>query len=185
MKVNRAVLTAIVIVVVLIAGWWLFRGGRGAGHISLIDRFGEAMEKKPNPEVFSIVDANLAGVTKKAIAMQPTAGTRIKWKVKVPDDGWLWVSVGMQPEAWTKEGDGLKFLVGISDGRTSEELFAQHVNPFANQGDRKWIDVRVDLSTYAGEDVELFFNTYGSLPGHPADVRNDLGLWGNPEIVVR
>jgi hypothetical protein len=143
------------------------------------------MEKRPSPELFSIVDATLAGVTKKAIAVQPTAGTRIKWKVRVPDDGWLWVSVGMQPEAWTKEGDGLKFLVLVSDGRASEELFAQHLNPFANQGDRKWMDVRVDLSTYAGEEVELFFNTYASLPGKPADLRNDLGLWGSPEIVVR
>jgi hypothetical protein len=185
MKANRAVLTAIVIVVVLIVGWWLFgRGGR-AGRIDLIDQFGQAIEKRPDPALFSVVDATLAGVTKRAIAVQPTAGTRLKYKVRVPDDGWLWVSVGMQPEAWEKEGDGLKFLVGVSDGRASEELFAQHLNPFANQGDRKWVDVRVDLSTYAGEEVELFFNTYGSLPGQAPDLRNDLGLWGSPEIVVR
>ena len=75
--------------------------------------------------------------------------------VTVPEDGWLWVSVGMRPEAWEKEGDGIKFLVGVSDGRAFEQLFAQHLNPFANHGDRKWIPVRVDLSTYAGEEVEI------------------------------
>ena len=84
-----------------------------------------------------------------------------------------------------KEGDGIKFMVGVSDGRAFEQLFEQHVNPFANQGERKWIDVRVDLSTYAGEEVDLVFNTFASAPGQGADQRNDDGLWGSPEIVVR
>jgi hypothetical protein len=187
MKGNRAVLTAVVIVVVLVLGWWLFgRGGRG-GRIDLVERFDEA-QKRPATDVFSVADATLGGVTKKAIAINPTAGSRLTWKVRVPDDGWLWVSVGMKQEAWEKEGDGLKFMVGVSDGRAFEPLFEQHLNPFANQGDRKWVDVRVDLSTYAGEDVDLVFNTYASLPGQGGaggDTRNDFGLWGSPEIVVR
>jgi hypothetical protein len=79
-------------------------------------------------------------------------------------------------------------MVGISDGRAFEPLFEQHVNPFAMQGDRKWIDVRVDVSTYAGEEVDLIFNTFASPPGKSpplGDSRNDLGLWGSPQIVVR
>ena len=186
MKGNRAVLTAVVVLVVIGVGWWLFgRGGAGNRRIDLIERFASAEEKRPDPNLFSVVDATLAGVTKKAIAIKPTGSTRIKYRVRIPDDGWLWVSVGMQPEAWTAEGDGLKFLIGISDGRAFEELYTQHVHPFANQGDRKWFDVRLDLSTYAGEEVELMFNTYASLPGAGNDQRSDLALWGNPEIVVR
>jgi hypothetical protein len=187
MKVNRAVLTAIVVLVVLIVGWWLFGRSGSGGRVDLIERFAEA-QKRPNPEVFSIADTTLAGVTKKAIAITPSVGTRLTWKVRVPDDGWLWVSVGLKPEAWDKEGDGIKFMVGVSDGRAFEQLFEQHVNPFANQGERKWIDVRVDLSTYAGEEVDLVFNTFASAPGQGGpggDLRNDLGLWGSPEIVVR
>ena len=184
MKGNRAVLTAIVIVVVLIVGWWLFGRGGAGGRIDLADRFAEAA-KRPNAELFSIADASLGGVSKKAIAINPTAGSRITWKVRVPDDGWLWVSVGMKQETWDKEGDGIKFLVGVSDGRAFEPLFEQHLNPFANQGDRKWLPVRVDLATYAGEEVDIIFNTYASLPRQPEDQRNDLALWGNPEIVVR
>jgi hypothetical protein len=186
MKGNRAVLTAVVVLAVIVAGWWLFGRGGGNRRIDLLDRFAEAEKRPADPaNLFTVTDVTLAGVTKKAIAIQPTAGTRITFKVRVPDDGWLWVSLGMHPDAWTKEGDGVKFLVGVSDGRAFEELFAQHVHPVANQGDRKWVDVRVDLSTYAGEDISLMFNTYASLPGAPGDMRNDLALWGNPEIVVR
>jgi hypothetical protein len=184
MKGNRAVLTAVVVVVVLVLGWWLFgRSGR-AGRVDLIDRFAEA-EKRPNPEQFSIADVTLAGTSKKAIAMNPLIGTRLIWKVRVPDDGWLWVSIGMKPESWTQEGNGVKFMVLVSDNRASEVVFEQHLNPFANEGDRKWVDGRIDLSTYAGEEVNLIFNTFASPAGKPADMRNDLALWGSPEVVVR
>ena len=70
-------------------------------------------------------------------------------------------------------------------GRTYEPLFQQHVNPFANAGERKWIQVWVDLSSYAGEQIELIFNTNNSPEGKGDDDRVDLALWGNPEIVVR
>jgi hypothetical protein len=184
MKANRAVMTAIVVALVLVVGWWLFGRGGAGEHIDLLERFEQA-EKRPDPALFSIGEATLAGETKRAIAMTPTPGTRIIWKVRVPDDGWLRVSLGMHPDSWEREGDGVKFLVGISDGRAFETLFEQHLHPFANKADRKWVPVTVDLSTYAGEDVELIFNTYSHLPGHPEDHQNDLPLWGVPEIVVR
>ena len=43
----------------------------------------------------------------------------------------------------------------------------------------------VDLSAYGGEEVDLIFNTYASPPGKGSDQRNDLALWGAPEIVIR
>ena len=181
---NRAVLTAVVVVVVLIVGWWLFGRGGGATRVDLVERFADA-QKRPSDELFSVADVTIEGETKKAIAVGPAAGTRLVWKVRVPDDGWLWVSVAMKPETWEKEGDGVKFLVGVSDGRSFEELFTQHLNPFANQSDRKWMPVRVDLSTYAGEEVDVIFNTYSSEKGRGDDQRNDAALWGAPEIVVR
>jgi hypothetical protein len=184
MKGNRAVLTAVVVLVVIVVGWWLFGRSGGGGGIDLVGRLGEA-EKRPNADLFSTVDATLAGETKKAIAVAPTGSTRLVWKVRIPDDGWLWVSVGLRQEAWEKEGDGVKFMVGVSDGRAFEPLFEQHVHPYANQGDRKWIPVRVDLSTYAGEEVDIIFNTFSSLPGQGPDERSDLALWGEPQIVIR
>jgi hypothetical protein len=43
----------------------------------------------------------------------------------------------------------------------------------------------VDLSAYAGQDMEIIFNTRESGPGQGPDARNDLPLWGAPEIVMR
>lgn len=185
MKGNRAVLTAVIIVVVLAAGWWLFRRSSPVSAIRLVDRFAEAKKQPEDPAVYSIGDATLNGETRRAIAIAPVIGSRMTWRVTVPEDGWLSVSVGLKPEAWTQEGDGVLFFVGVSDGRAFEQLFSQHVHPFANAGDRKWIPVMVDLSAYAGEDVDLIFNTRSGPPKKEGDVRADLALWGQPEIVQR
>ena len=88
------------------------------------------------------------------------------WKMRIPDDGWLMVSLGHEAGSrGSKEGDGVLFTVGVSDGRTFEELFTQHIDPFHNKSDRRWVPVLVDLSAYAGEEVELIFNTNASPPG--------------------
>ena len=182
MKGNRAAAAAVIAVVLLLGAWWLFRGGNSASAIALVEQF-DAAEKRPADAKFEVMDVDLNGETRRAILAPPP--TRLTFKVQVPDDGWLKVAVGMKPEAWTQEGDGVLFFVGVSDSRTFETLFTQHVNPFGNPGDRKWIPVWVDLSAYAGEQIDLIFNTRASPPGQGDDARNDLALWGAPEIVVR
>ena len=184
MKGNRSLVLAVGVVAVLILGWWLFGRGGGGGAIDLVERFGSA-EKRPNDGVFAVGDVTLNGETKKAIAVAPSAGTRFTFKARIPDNGWLRVSVGLKQEAWTQEGDGVRFRAIVSDGRASDELFVQDVNPFLNQTDRKWIPVMVDLSAYAGEEVDVMLNTNASTPGKPGDMRSDLAVWGAPEIVVR
>ena len=184
MKGNRAVFAVVVLVILVVAGWWLFKRGRNANGIDLVATF-ESANKRPSADLFSLVDATLTNETRKAISVQPAAGTRLTWKVSVPDSAWLKVALGLKPEAWTNEGDGVKFLVGVSDGRHYEELFTQYVNPFGNPGDRRWIPVMVDLSAYGGEQIEIMLNTYSSMPGKGDDRRNDFALWGAPEIVIR
>jgi hypothetical protein len=184
MKGNRSLFVVVGVLAVLILGWWLFgRGGRSSA-IQLVDLFDSA-EKRPDAGTFKIEDVTINNETKKSITLAPTIGSRIKFKTRVPDDGWLRVSVALKPEAWTLEGDGIRFRAIVSDGRASDELFVQDINPFTNQTDRKWIPVMVDLSAYAGEEVELMLNTNASTPGKGGDVRNDLAVWGAPEIVVR
>jgi hypothetical protein len=184
MKANRTTLTVVVIVVLILAGWFLFRRESAAHTIDLVAQF-EGAKKQPNPGVFTLIDANLNGDTKRAIAVSPTAGTRLTWNVTVPDDGWLWVWVALKPEAWDKPGDGVKFHGGVSDGRSYEQLFTQHVDPFNTPSDRKWTPIKIDLSAYAGEQVAVILNTNSSEPGKGNNQDNDLALWGSPEIVVR
>lgn len=182
MKNNRVAVAAIVVVVLLLAGWWLFKGGGGAGAIDLIAQLPTA-EKRPADGTFEVIDVNLNGETHKAIFTRPES--RIIYKLRVPDDAWLRVRLGLKSEAWTAEGDGVHFHVGVSDGRGFEELFIQTVNPFLNAGERRWIPVMVDLSAYAGEEISLVFNTNNSPPNKGDDDRNDLALWGAPEIITK
>jgi hypothetical protein len=166
MKGNRSLVIAVGVVAVLILGWWLFGRGSGVGVVDLLERF-TAAEKRPDAGLFAVEDVTLNGETKKAIAVAPAVGTRLTFKIRIPDDGWLRVSVGLKPDAWTQEGDGVRFRAIVSDGRASDELFVQDVNPFA------------------GEEVDVMLNTNASTPGKVGDVRNDLAVWGAPEIVVR
>lgn len=179
MKSSRAVLTAVVIVIVAAAGWFVLRRG-SAERIDLLAHYEQATKKGGT---FSVADVTLAGETKRAIVAPPNG--RITFRVRVPDDGWLKVSLGMKPEAWTIEGNGIYFYAGVSDTRAFEELFNQTLNPFANASERRWIPVTVDLSAYAGEEMEIIFNTLASTPGGPPDDRGDMPLWGMPEIVRR
>lgn len=184
MKGNRTILVAVVVVAVMILGWWLLRRGSGGNGIDLLSRF-EAAEKRPNAGVFKIEDVTINGETKRSITLSPVVGSRLIFKTRIPDDGWLRVFMGLKSEAWTMEGDGIRFMVLVSDGRASDGLFTQDINPVANASDRKWTPVMADLSAYAGEEVDIIFNTYASTPGKVGDVRNDLAVWGAPEIVVR
>ena len=176
MKSNRAVLTALVLLVVIAAGWWLFHRGSGV-TVDLLSEFPQA--KKQGGE-FAIADASLGGDSKQAISAPPNG--RLTFHVRVPDDGWLRVSLGMKPESWDKDGNGVLFFAGVSDGRSFEKLFEQVLNPHANPSERRWIPVTVDLSAYAGEELDIIFNTRSSPGGAPEDSRNDLPLWGAPSI---
>src|SRR3954468_4819742 len=170
MKSNRAVLTAIVVLVVLAAGWWLFHRGSSA-KVDLLTQFQKA--KKQGGE-FALADATLAGESKQAIAAPPNG--RITFHPGVPDGGWLRGWLGMKPESWDKDGNGVLFFAGVSDGRSFEKLFEQVLNPRANSSERRWIPVAVDLSAYAGEEMDIILNTRASPAGAAEDTRNDLPL---------
>lgn len=184
MKGNRAALAAVIVIVVLAVAWFMFGRGGSADRLDLIELLATAT-KQPAGATFPVSDITINGETHKAIEVNPP--TRLTWKVRIPEDAWLRVHVGMKPESWTAEGDGVLFFVVASDLRTSETLFEQYVNPFANAGERKWIPVMVDLSQYAGEEMSIIFNTRTSPPVNPPrdDNRNDYAVWGAPEIITR
>lgn len=186
MKKNQWMLVAAVAVVLVVGAFWVMRrGGEPPTAIDLVDQFPTAEKRSPDPipETFSVIDVTIDNQTKRAISMRPTS--RLIYRISVPNDAWLRTALALKPEAWTQEGDGVLFRVGVSDGRKYDELLNQHVNPFAVQGDRRWIPIVVDLSAYGGETVDLIFNTNASLPNKGDDRRNDLSVWGEPQIYVR
>ncbi|MEZ5319954.1 MAG: hypothetical protein R2752_21300 [Vicinamibacterales bacterium] len=177
-------LTAGVAVIAALALWLLVKPGGDRLVADLIDRFPTAEVKRPSPEAFSIADVTLAGETERAIRVDAGA-TRLGWQVEVPDDAWLLVGIGQQEPAWTTEGDGVLFMVGVSDGEEYTELASLLVNPYDNPGDRMWHPLRLDLSVWAGKTVTIIFNTRPSPPDPPADDRRgDQPVWGEPRLVV-
>ena len=178
---------------------WLLMGGREERVVvDLAAGLAAAKERRPTPDIFSVVTATLADEELRAIqATHPAdgpGGSRLKWDVAVPEDAWFAFSIGLMPEAWTTPGDGVLFRVGVSDvspgGPGYEEVFSAIVNPFGNPGDRRWLHLTVDLSPYAGKTVELILNTNASPPAPPGtpgadDRAGDLALWGEPRVIVR
>ncbi len=178
-------LIAGIVIAVLIAWFALRSGGPERVVVNLIDQFPSAKAKRPSADVFSIVDATIDNVTKRAILVKDPS--RLVYEVTLPDDAELKVSLGLLPEAWTTKGDGVLFRILLGAGGAPEEILSLQVNPYENPGDRRWSDITLDLSEYAGETVDLFFNTNSSPPARPPrDDRNgDLAVWGAPRIVSR
>jgi hypothetical protein len=181
MQRNRLVLIVGVVAVVALGAWWYVRSGRENVAVDLIQQLpGAKVASSGDPVTTGEVTIN--NETKRAITIKNVAGTRVTWKVTVPDNGTLLTSLGMTEQGWTMPGDGVLFSVGVSDGKNYDELLSLMMNPFANAGDRKWNDISIDLSQYAGETVDVIFNTRSG----PKDDRNgDFPVWGEPRVVVK
>lgn len=185
---KRPLWLVIGVVAVVGAVWFFMRSGEGRAVVDLVAEFPNAKDKRPLPDLFSLVDATIGGVTKKAILADASKvnapGSRLVYNLTVPNDAWLRVNIGLLEQAWTTAGDGVLFRVLVHVSGQTEELLTYVSNPYANASDRRWHEMMLDLSPYAGENVDLMFNTNSSLPGKD-DRNGDMPVWGAPQIVVR
>ena len=149
----------------------------------LVEALPSATVQRPSPDVFRIVDASLGGQSKRAI--QVAGSSRLVYAVTIPDGAALQVSLGLAEEAWTVAGEGVLFRILLSAPRETDQrqLLNRTVAPGRSPADRGWHDVEIDLSSYAGQTVELFFNTNAG-PQESEARRGDLALWGEPRIVA-
>lgn len=170
--------------VLAVVGWWYYSHTTVKdGTIDLIAALAGA-DKRSNPEPsasnFQVADVTIDGVTRNAILAKPFS--RVIYKVRVPPDAWLDVSFGMRPDSWTLPGDGAQFRIGVSEGRTYDELLRQYVNP--KDGGRKWFSAHLDLSAYEGREVKIILNTDPTATGG-GDSQNDFAVWGEPHVYSR
>jgi hypothetical protein len=143
--------------------------------VSFVDSFPEAVEKRPDaPDTFTISDVTLAGVTKRAIVAKNPS--RIAWSVTIPENARLVLSAGIREEGWTVARDGVSFRASLND----DEVLNLLVDAYGDASARRWHDVEVDLSEFAGETMNVFLKTF---TGRTAD--GDLPVWGEPRIVTR
>jgi hypothetical protein len=171
------------------------RGGDVA--FDLIDQFPSAKERRPKPDSHSVVDATLRGDSRKAILFNGEG--RVKYELTIPPEAFLELGVGMLEEAWKTPGDGVVIFIYVTPldakgqpsytpegGLVTDELISLTVNPYANEADRGWHPLTLDLSKYAGQRVELVFVSRSSPPANPprSDSNGDRLVWGHPRIVV-
>jgi hypothetical protein len=184
---KRSYWIVIILVALLAIGYWLWQRSRETQvAIDFVEQFVTAEKSSSGPleAVFSVGDQNIAGESRPGIYMHPTSRL-IYRRVTVPDDAVLRTWMAIKQEAWDKRTDGVLFRVLVSDGRESPEVINQHVDPSHNPGDRRWVPAEVDLSAYAGEQVDIIFYTNSSLPGQGDNNAHDFAVWGDPAIVVR
>ena len=184
---NRWVMLIGAVVVAALVAWGSRQGtgGGAAAAVDLIQLLPKADRRSgPGPvdQAIRVVTVTIAGESKPCILEQ--AHGRITFRLTPPPSAWFTASLAVDPSAWEKEGDGVLFRLGVSgSGMEYEELLNQHLDPVANKSERRWIPVAIDLSAWAGREINLILSTNASVPGRPDDLRNDLALWGAPTLV--
>jgi hypothetical protein len=182
---SRTRLLLVLAVLVLVAGVAVYFSTRGpaATAIDLVALFGDttkAERRSLRENAFATETVTIDGQAKPSILARPAA--RIIYTVAIPADAWLETSFALKPDVWQKPTDGVQFRIGVSEGRTYDELLRQVVVP--SRGDTRWFTARLDLSAYAGRTVKVIFNTDPGPPGaRNADF--DESVWGAPRIYTK
>jgi hypothetical protein len=182
---SRAAVLAVA-AVILAAGFVYVATNSDTGRpaLSLVDDYPKVVKRSAFPELeaFSVYDATIGNETRRVVYSRPPS--RITWRITLPRNAQLQAWLALRDDSWRQLGNGVVFRIGVSDGRSYQELLSRHVDPYGSPEDRRWIPVAIDLSPFAQKTVDLIFNTDPSLPGMPPDGRNDLALWGEPTVAA-
>ncbi len=113
-----------------------------------------------------------------------TVKTEVIYQISVPDLGALRFAIALSPEVWSPDkGDGVDFQVYITPVDTTQSgqfLLNRYINPKINPSDRRWRNYLLDLSDWAGKEVDIsFINDSG--PAHNWDY--DWAGWADVSIV--
>jgi hypothetical protein len=183
MKTQIRILVGLAAVLAVIGWWYHSNMAVKARTLDLIAEL-PAADKRSNPEPlasnFQVADVTIDGVTKKTVLSKPFG--RLTYTVRIPADAWLDVDFAMRPDSWSLPGDGAQFRIGVSEGRTYDEVLRQFVNP--KEGGQKWFSAHLDLSAYEGREVRIILNTDPG-PNGGGDSQNDFAVWGEPHLYSR
>ena len=167
------IIAGIVVLGVLVA-WLVLRQPSENVVVNFVDEIGAAVEKRPGDDTFRVEEVTIAGETKRAIlAKNPS---RIAWTQVIPENAFLLASLAIGEEGWTVAGDGVSFRVSLND----DEVLNYLVDAYGDASARRWHDVEIDLSEFAGETMNVFLKTF---TGRSA--AGDFPVWGEPRIITR
>lgn len=184
-RLKRTWLIVAVLAVAGVAGYLFLAPAVDDGSIDLVEAFRGAEKRTPiDPAAaFSMDPQTITGETKPSIYAHPPSRI-IFHDIEVPPRARLELFLAIKEEVWTKGTDGVYFRVGVSQGGTYTDLLKRHVDPYQVAADRAWIPVSIDLGAYAGQTVDVIFNTHESPPGPGVNGMYDFAVFGAPRIVV-
>lgn len=104
--------------------------------------------------------------------------SKIVLRTDIPRGGVLQVSAGI-PENKQAKG-AVEFVIGVMENGRNQTVLSQVIDPISNPAHRGWVDLRADLSRFAGRDRELVLET------RAFEKDGDLfrAFWGAPAISV-
>jgi hypothetical protein len=178
---RRRGLVIAVLAVVAAGGVMLLRSRSETLVADLVEQLNVA-RKQPASAVFDVTDVTIDGQTKRSIVAHEQ--TRLTYHVTLPKHAEFHVGMALAPQAWTQPGDGVLFLIGVSDGHSYQTLHSIVIDPHGAPADRRWHEASFSLEEYAGLTVDIILNTRAGL-APTANTLNDLAVWGAPKVVVR
>lgn len=108
------------------------------------------------------------------------APSSAEYRIKVPPDARLVFDLAMAPETWNPDyGDGVQFLVVVSDESGDHTIFSEAIDPKHTSDDRGWLPRSIDLSAFSGQWVSLRMETQSL-----EDNNWDWSMWGMPRILT-
>jgi hypothetical protein len=146
-----------------------------------IEQFPDA-RKQPSTAAFDIADLKVEGVAKRSILAREQ--TRLTYHVTVPPHARFRVSIAIAPDIRSEAGQGVLFLVGVSDGQWYQNKHMVTLDPIQRSDDRHWRELVVNLEEFAGLTVDIVLNTRATSTTSTAGERL-LAAWGSPTVTAR
>jgi hypothetical protein len=138
-------------------------GSQAAVTVSGVPITGEiytaAAQAGPTAGYNDLDHVTIDGITRWALVEYPP--TKVSYPVRIEaTNSILGFAVGLMPEVWDPEkGDGVRFGVEVETAGKSKQVYSREIDPKNDPADRRWIEERVDLSRYVGQDILLTFIT--------------------------
>jgi hypothetical protein len=154
-------------------------------EVSVVDLTHEYEHAEKRPAAgFQVAAYSIGGVARPAI-LAPVP-SRLTWHMPLPRRGMFHVYVALADPPSGAQASTARIHMGISGGRVYERL----TEAILSTGDRGWIDVRADLSAYAGWKWSLFYRpdlvTWKLVLGaDPVERAPPAGVvWALPEVLT-
>jgi hypothetical protein len=106
--------------------------------------------------------------------LQYPPSNRVSYKITIDPAKPIFEATAVLKNEFAWISDGAGFRLELKHGPSVETLFEAQLDPRGVPADRAGRPVRVDLSRYAGREIELLFSTD---PGPKGDTTGDLAGW--------